>query len=65
MKDFVGNTLKVGDKVAFINTTFQSLFRGTIIRFTQKLVHIIYWRDYREYTTKRLPSSIVKIIKEN
>lgn len=65
MKDFAGNTLKVGDRVAFINTTYHSLLKGIIVRFTQKLVHIIYRRDCREYTIKRLPSSIVKIIEEN
>lgn len=42
MKDFLGNEMEIGDKIVYVNQGSSSgwLVKGTIIRFTSKMVVI-------------------------
>ena len=67
MKDFNKNDLKIGDVVAFMQTTSINsrasrsyLCKGTIIAFTEKMVSI-KCNDGHDYTVRRLPGHVALI----
>ena len=41
-KDFFGEVLEVGDTVAFVAPGYRHLAKGTITKFTEKMVFISY-----------------------
>lgn len=46
MKDFLGHTINVGDKCAFIRDRYRSLQDGYVTRITPERVRIEYQDDY-------------------
>lgn len=67
-KDFDGNDLKIGDKVAFLVPHERSLSKGEVIAFTKQMIRIKtgvtqHWRTGEDYvvTELREPRAVVKI----
>lgn len=52
MKDFLGNELAVGDKVACLEKDYKNLMKATIIKITAKTILV-------EYTRRAFPDRIV------
>lgn len=40
MKDFIGNELKIGDKVAYSRNPYSSLYSGIVVEFTSKKIRV-------------------------
>ena len=61
-KDFLGNVLKVGDEVVFMQINYRSLMRGTIIKLSEKKATISH-EETNTYKTKSIQfyNQIVKI----
>lgn len=57
-KDFFGKTLKIGDKVAYISTNYQSFHVGYISKFTPMKVSITDIHGVHQ--TTREPNRLVK-----
>ena len=51
MKDFAGQTLAVGDFVAFMRPHYRELCLGKITSFTSKKVHVAFrqWRTSTDF----------------
>lgn len=45
MKDFDGNELKVGDKVAFPEPHYRHMVKGTVTGFTAKMIRIDWGKN--------------------
>jgi hypothetical protein len=52
--DFAGNTLNVGDRVIFSLGGSERLLSANIVRFTQKMVEIVYLADWH-YGKRNVP----------
>ncbi len=65
--DKVGNTLRYGDKVAFIAPYFSHLRVGTVSKVTPGGVTIEYFKKEGEETVKlsRLSNQVMKVIDED
>jgi len=65
-RDFFGVELDIGDEVAFIAPGYRHLAKGTITRFTEKMVFISYMNtwNYRspgyQCDIKQTPDQLVK-----
>lgn len=64
MKDFLGNTLEVGDEVVFMRLNYRDLMKGKVVAFTPKNVRL-GWKSktYGEETCIQDPRQVVKIMK--
>jgi hypothetical protein len=65
MKDFLGNELKVGDTVIFIEPNYRNFQKGKIFKITEKTI-FISWRNPRcrissEDTLKQSGYQVVKV----
>ena len=67
MKDFDGNELQIGDKVAVLPPHYRCMVKGTVIGFTPKQIVIEYkphfgsvWADRLE-TTRRESGYVCKM----
>lgn len=63
MKDFLGQPLAVGDRVAFIENGYRNLKKGVVTAFTPQKVRIEYPNRFRHsasYKTLRFPSEVIK-----
>ena len=61
MKDFLGNTLAVGDTVVLIRPQYRELVKAKIIRFTAKFVFLEYTLRNDIQEIKQTPDQLVKI----
>lgn len=67
MKDYLGNTLSVGDRVAFIPKGSRQFRHGKIVKITEKFCFIEYPHHLVETYTesiKQAGNQIIKLIKE-
>ena len=46
MKDYFGNELSIGDRVAFYASNYRSFTTGTIVKFTPKQVKVEYINNW-------------------
>lgn len=60
MKDFLGNTLEVGDTVVYILPQYRELGKGKILRFTDKFV-ILEVPNRWNNTLKQTSDQLIKI----
>ena len=66
MRDFFNTELTVGDTVAFMAPGYRNLVKGTIIRFTPKMVIIEYLNNWNfsnpgyPCEIKQTPDQIIK-----
>jgi hypothetical protein len=62
MKDFLGNELKIGDEVVFVQLHYRNLLRGTIKNMTAKTILISHkaTNNY-QMETKQSPDQVIKI----
>jgi len=62
-KDFLGNELKVGDEVVFMQVSYRTLMKGTIAKLNDKKA-IIHHHPTNTYKTKSLQfyNQIIKIL---
>jgi len=62
MKDFFGNELEIGDEVAFNPPVYKGIVKGTIVKFTPKMVKVSYDPHGKQYTneTAVFPRELVK-----
>jgi hypothetical protein len=65
MKDFLGNELKVGDTVIFIEPNYRNFQKGKIFKITEKTI-FINWRNPQcrinsEDTLKQSGYQVVKV----
>lgn len=60
MKDFFGQTIEIGDKIAFNYPNYHGLTIGEVVGFTPKRVKVEY--KYQNYlmTTHTEPSQCIK-----
>lgn len=67
MKDFLGNELKVGDKVVFSHQSYRKLCRANISGFTKLYVNLEVINDsdiyYRSSKVRQLPQQLMKVTK--
>ena len=61
MKDFVGNQLSVGDKVAFLGTGYRHMLLGTVIGFTAKMIRIEHFPGIGTESLLREPGYVSKL----
>ncbi len=65
-RDFFGTELSIGDEVAFIAPGYRHLAKGTITKFTDKMVFITYMNTWNfskpgvEAEIKQTPDQLVK-----
>lgn len=67
-KDFDGNDLKIGDKVAFLVPRDRRIGKGEVIDFTKQMIRIKtgvtqHWKTGEDYvmTELREPRAVVKL----
>ena len=63
MKDYFGQPLALGDRVAFIETGYRNLKKATIIAMTPQKVRLRFpspFRDAEDHETLRYPSEVIK-----
>ena len=67
-KDFDGNDLKIGDKVAFLVSYDRQIGKGEVIDFTKQMIRIKtgvkkHWETGEDYvmTELREPRAVVKL----
>lgn len=63
VKDFFGQSLEVGDRIAFIENGYRNLKKGVIAAFTPQKVRIEYPNRFRHSAsdeTLRFPSEVIK-----
>lgn len=60
-KDFLGNTLNVGDEVVYADLKYRELKRSKIIKMTDKTVFLEYSHSWRD-SIKQSPSQLIKIV---
>jgi len=61
MKDYFGNELGVGDKVAFTEPQYRNLIDGEVVKFTPQKVRVRYMTSAGYITTYlSLPNFLIK-----
>jgi len=61
MKDFFGNTLAIGDVVAFYNPGYRYFVTGTVIKFTPQQVKVAYKSNFKpDDTYMAYPDMFIK-----
>lgn len=67
-KDFFGTELNIGDVVAFVAPSYRHLAKGTITKFTEKMVFISYLNTWNfgkpgcPCEIKQTPDQLVKAL---
>jgi phage gp45-like len=62
MKDFLGNDLKIGDDVVFVQLGYRNLLKGKIAKITEKTILIHHDKTNTCSTkTKQFPEQVIKI----
>lgn len=66
MKDFLGNELKVGDKVVCLEKDYKNLIHATVVKLTEKTIFVEFTRRAfpgvdRTETVKRFSDQVIKI----
>jgi len=65
MKDFFDNVLEIGDEVAVNPPYYKGLVKGTVIRFSKKMVRIEYQKSEKyKADFSAWPCDVVKNPKE-
>lgn len=62
MKDFIGNELKVGDKVACIELGYKNLVKGEVVKLTPTAVRVKWQHWGKDKITLRYSNQIIKIL---
>lgn len=62
MKDFLGNTLDIGDNVVFVQLNYRNFYKGVIEKITDKTLLIKHEEDNlgRKFT-KQAHNQVIKI----
>lgn len=64
-KDFIGNTISIGDEVIFMQKGYRNLINGRITKLTDKMCFIEHERTNTGGTeTRQYHDQVIKIIKE-
>lgn len=65
MRDFLGEELGVGDKVAFIKNGYRSLILGVIVKLNDRKLTILEVTKFRisetPNSTTRYPNEVIKV----
>lgn len=70
MKDYIGQELKVGDKVVFVRQHYTSLAKGTIVKFTPKAAKIRFEDEDKDFFNSdkalhiKFSAQIIKVSKD-
>lgn len=61
MKDFLGNEVKVGDKVACLEKGYNNLVTAKVVKLTPQKIRVTYDHYLGEREVLRTPDQFVKI----
>lgn len=69
MKDYIGQELKVGDKVVFVRQHYTFLAKGTIVSFTSKGAVVRFEDKHKDYYNSKdfyikYSAQIIKVSKD-
>lgn len=62
MKDYLGNELKIGDRVIFVQLGYRNFYEGVVEKLTDKTIFIVHDADNTGRTrTKQEFNQVIKI----